>query len=770
MRNCAAVARCLRSEKASILGGVRQTLNARTNTALLIVIVLSSLLLGSCQETRRTSFSIPTPPAPTSPPPQTSAPTEAGRLASQVASNAEAGSGLTGPELYPGGAPPLIAQAGEGVTPVGDSDITLNFVNTDIRQVVNEVLGEALGLTFIVDPRVQGTITLRSATPLKRSVALGVLEDALAMNGAALVHEGEVYRIVPLAEAVTSPPILRQGPPPIPMERGFGLYVFPLRFASAPALLETLQPLSPPGGILRVDAERNLFILAATSAQAQDFGELLSLFDVDWMSDKSFGLFPLANASAENVAAELRKIFGEPGKEAPGSIIEFIPIARLNAILVITPQEDYLGRVSDWVKRLDRGIESDRRQLYVYFVQNGRAKELAEVIGKALSAEVTRTTEAVPQQRLLPTMPEQVAPPGGPTPAPALGQTGGNAPTDVYAMDQPLPQTLPQAAGPEIGIGGAEEATAQQVFRIVADTRNNALLIYATAKEYEAVKAALEKLDIVPLQVLIEATIAEVTLNDTLKYGLEWFFDVGNHTITFNSTDQRTSNPRPSTSIFTQLPGLSWLFATSDVRVVLNALTAITDVNVISSPTLLVLDNEPARLQVGDQVPIAVRSAQSLTNVDAPIVNEIEYRDTGVILDIIPHVNSSGLVVLDIVQEVSDVGATSAAAGTTVTEGITPTISQRRVASTVAVNTGETVALGGLIRDLDTQSVTGVPLLSDIPILGNLFKTTSNVKRRTELLVLLTPRVVRNSGDARTITEELRQRLHAVQNLPALTQ
>lgn len=737
------------------------------------MILLASLLSG-CQETSRTRFSIPTPPAPASAP-QQPAPTEAGPLAAQIVSSAEGASGLTSPELYPGRGPPLVAQAGEGVTQIGDSDITLNFVNTDIRQVINEVLGEALGLTFVVDPRVQGTITLRSAKPLKRGVALGVLEDALAMNGAAIVREGDVYRIVPIAEAVTSPPILRQGPPPIPMERGFGLYVFPLRFASAPALLETLQPLAPPGGILRADAERNLFILAATSTQAQDFGELLSLFDVDWMSGKSFGLFPLANASAENVAAELRKIFGLPGKEAPAGAIEFIPVARLNAILVITPQEEYLGQVRDWVKRLDRGIEGDRRQLYVYFVQNGRAKELAEVIGKALSAEVTRTAEAAPQQRLpLATTPGQFAPPGEATPAPDAGQTGGNAPTDVYDMGQPLQRTLPtpeeQATGPEIGISGAEEGAAQQVFRIVADTRNNALLIYATGKEYEAVRAALEKLDIVPLQVLIEATIAEVTLNDTLKYGLEWFFDIGNSTITFNSGTARTSNPQPGNLIFTQLPGLSWLFATSDVRIVLNALTAITDVNVISSPTLLVLDNEPARLQVGDQVPIAVRSAQSLTDVDAPIVNEIEYRDTGVILDIIPHVNSSGLVVLDIVQEVSDVGATSAAAGTTVTEGVTPTISQRRVASTVAVNTGETIALGGLIRDLNTESVNGVPLLSDIPILGNLFKTTSNVKRRTELLVLLTPRVVRNSGDARTVTEDLRRRLHAIENLPPLIQ
>jgi general secretion pathway protein D len=183
-----------------------------------------------------------------------------------------------------------------------------------------------------------------------------------------------------------------------------------------------------------------------------------------------------------------------------------------------------------------------------------------------------------------------------------------------------------------------------------------------------------------------------------------------------------------------------------------------------------VLDNEPARLQVGDQVPIAIRSAQSITDVDAPIVNEIEYRDTGVILDIIPRVNTSGLVVLDIIQEVSDVGATSTAAGTTVTEGITPTISQRRIASTIAVNSGETIALGGLIRDSNTETVQGVPLLSDIPILGNLFKTTTDIKRRTELLVLLTPRVVRDSGDARNITEELRRRLRALESLPALIQ
>ncbi|MGH6879774.1 MAG: type II secretion system protein GspD, partial [Hypericibacter sp.] len=206
-------------------------------------------------------------------------------------------------------------------------------------------------------------------------------------------------------------------------------------------------------------------------------------------------------------------------------------------------------------------------------------------------------------------------------------------------------------------------------------------------------------------------------------------------------------------------PGFSYVFSSNDARVVLNALTSITDVRVISAPQLVVLDNEQARLQVGDQVPIATQQATSVTDPNAPLVNTIEYRDTGVILEVIPHVNSSGLVTLDITQEVSDVAETKSS-------GIdSPTIQQRQITSTVAVQTGETVALGGLIRDRHSEGVTGIPLLSDIPLLGNLFKTTSDKDDRTELLILLTPHVIRNSQDARVLTEELRRRIPSVTTL-----
>jgi general secretion pathway protein D len=324
-------------------------------------------------------------------------------------------------------------------------------------------------------------------------------------------------------------------------------------------------------------------------------------------------------------------------------------------------------------------------------------------------------------------------------------------------------------APPEVGLGppSAAEAGAEQKesLRIVADARNNALLIYATPVEYQLIEAAVKKLDIVPLQVLIEATIAEVTLNDALKYGVEWFFNVGNSKFVFRTAEPPINTPSPGPGlILSQLPGFSYLLTSNDVSVVLNALTQITDVKVISSPQLLVLDNEPARLQVGDQVPIAVRSSVSVIDPEAPVVNEIEYRDTGVILDIIPRVNASGLVVLDIIQEVSDVVVRPGVQTSTTTT--TPTIAQRRIASTVAINSGETIALGGLIRDNTSKSVSGIPLLSDIPVLGNLFKTTSDNVARTELLVLLTPRVVRDRQDARTITEELRSRLRTLTPLP----
>ena len=688
-----------------------------------------------------------------------------GPVSAETAPQVSGASPLSGPEIYPGRGVTWWTQSAQPPVAIAEGgDIVLNFVNTEIREFVANVLGELLGVSYVIDPRVQGTVTLQTARPVPRSIVIGVIEDVLAMNGASLVHSGDVYKVIPLESAVSAPAILSSGATPVRLARGFSLHIIPLHYASAAALREVVEPFIPPGRVLRVDASRNLFIFAGTGPEAADFTELVSIFDLDWMAGKSFGLFPLMFADPKDIATELAHVFGNGAAGLPAGIVDILPIDRLSAVLVIAPQESLLREARTWIERLDRGVEADRRQLFVYYVQNGRATELADALGQAFGITVVATAAADSGARLAPGLtPFELSESQTTT----MQESSTSAGTEVASPETQYLAERGAGGVPVLGIGASDSpgVGAVDTLRIVADARNNALLVYATADEYRMIDAALKKLDIVPLQVLIEATIAEVTLNDALKYGLEWFFDIGNSAITFNTSD-RPPTPAPAPNLLlSQFPGFSYVFASEDVKIVLNALTQITDVKVISSPQLMVLDNEPARLQVGDQVPVAVRTAvQTVTDIDtAPVVSEIEYRDTGVILDIIPRVNASGLVVLDIIQEVSDVVATVVAAETTTqVQAATPTISQRRIASTVAINSGETVALGGLIRDSAINTVTGVPLLSEIPILGNLFKTTTDATRRTELLVLLTPRVVRDRHDARVVTNELRQRLRGL--------
>jgi general secretion pathway protein D len=258
-------------------------------------------------------------------------------------------------------------------------------------------------------------------------------------------------------------------------------------------------------------------------------------------------------------------------------------------------------------------------------------------------------------------------------------------------------------------------------------------------------------LDTQPLQVLIEATIAEVSLNDQLKYGVEWFFQQNNNSL--NLAQAASGIP---TAVF---PAFSYVYEGANAKVVLQALDQITHVNVISSPQLMVLDNRSALLQVGDEVPIITQSAVSVTDPAAPIVNSVQFRDTGVILNVTPRVNSSGDVELDIEQEVSDV------VPTTTSTIDSPTIQQRKIKSSVSVHDGETIALGGLIRDRQSRGKSGVPGLSDIPVVGTLFGTKNNTGERTELLVLITPHVVRSPAEADAITDELRQRVQSIRPL-----
>jgi general secretion pathway protein D len=615
--------------------------------------------------------------------------------------------------------------------------VTLNVVDADIREVVRMVLQDALGANYVIDPTVQGTITVQTMQPAGAEDLAAILDAVLRINGAALVRDGDLYQVVPIGRAMVSGVTPTIYPSPEAGMPGFGIRIIPLRFISASEAVRLLEPFAPPGGTIQMDPSRNFLLLAGLPAELDTLSELVASFDVDWLAGMSFGLFPLTSASASDVVVELEEVFGAAEARPLAGVVRFLRIDRLNAVLVISSQPAYVDRAQTWIARLDR--VGGEPQVYVYPVQNGRAADLAGVLSETFSFP-TATVGA----------PDLLAPGLEPVEIRSRGFTLAEEEVDeeLDEADAAQPRLGTAPSGIERRTPGDPASFSKGDVRIVADENTNSLVIHGTPQVYKEVESALRQLDITPLQVLIEATIAEVSLQGDLRYGVEWFFRYGDVSLAFSSLNSGLVSAQP--------PGFTALFANADVRAVFNALEEVSDIKVISSPQLLVLNNQTARLQVGDQVPIATQSAVSVTDPDAPVVNSIEQRDTGVILSVTPRVNASGLVLMDIEEETSDV------VPTTTSRIDSPTIRQRRVASTVAVRSGQTVVLGGLIQDGVDADSTGIPVLHSLPIVGPLFGVKNHTSRRTELLIVITPRVIRSPDQARVATEELRQRLRGL--------
>ena len=627
--------------------------------------------------------------------------------------------------------PPVLVQ-GDG--------IVLNFENADLREVVRTILGDFLKVSYIYDPRVQGSVSLQTTKPLAREAVLAMLETLLRMNGAALIT-GDPYRVVTAEEAQKAKLVPQLGDDSAPLPPGYQVIIAPLKFVAAAQMEKVLQPFATPQSILRVDSERNLLLLAGSSRELDSLLETIDVFDVDWLSGKSIGLFPLTQVTPEDMVTELNTIFGTDQDGQLAGMVRFQPINRLNALLVISKQSAYLNKVEQWINRLDRS-SSAGQNLYVYYMQNGKAADIAKILTEVFSGrEDKRRNEQA--GRLAPGLKPvelQSSPP----------------PMDEQPAATPIPPAAPAqttgAARTSEGLAFSESAD----IRIIADEINNSLLILASPPDYRMVVAAINKMDIVPLQVLIEATIAEVKLTDEMKFGLQWFFESGEFT---GSLSSRTPLGTAASILPAFNSGFSLVYQNASAKVILDALDSETSVNVVSSPHLMVLDNQTATLQIGDEVPITTQQQQSTVSDNANLINTIEYRDTGVIMNVTPRVNAGGSIIMEIEQEVSTVAEGSAG------DNNTPTISQRKFKSSVVVQSGDTVVLGGLISDQESKTRSGLPFLSQLPIVGALFGQTSVGDRRTELVMLITPRLVRNRYEARRVTEEVRKRLRSLRQL-----
>lgn len=659
--------------------------------------------------------------------------------------------------------------------------VSLKFEQAPLADMVHAVLGDILKLPYVISEGVGGTVTLHTQTPLPPDKVFPVFESVLQANGLVVVKDASgVYHVGrPETMRGVAPSFGSVGKLPA----GHNMVVVPLRYVGAAEMADILMPVASPDAFVRIDTFRNLLILAGTQGQIGGWMEIVNTFDIDILKGMSIGLFPLKHTSVQEVDAGLKavlagsgtvggtgdgaQVLSSPGRGAQGQgqggasnqasvlgaegggslqlpspvagVLRVVALERLNALLVITPRSHYLDIAREWISRLDQPRSGGSGpQLYVYPVQNGTAEHLADLLSSIFGGEAqTGGTQRQTQRSVAPALGSGLLDSGSSSSSsallPRLGSTGSNT-----------------------GSEGATVAVLGDV-RVVADRRQNALLIYAPRNEYAKIEAALRQLDVAPTQILIEASILEVTLNNELRYGLQWYFNGRLNSSGTTGSGQLTSGD--SSIIGPTNPGFSYTITNSlgDVRAVLNALAEKSLLNVISSPSIMVLDNHTATIQVGDQQPI--RSTSTVSESGNVITSSIQYKDTGVILLVSPSVNSGGMVSMDVEQSVTDVGQIDTATGSR-------SFLQRQLTSRIAVRDGETVVLGGLIRDNNTQSKQGIPWLHDLPVVGHLFGTTANVNNRTELLVMLTPRVLRNEADLRQISDEFKLRMRALDLLP----
>ncbi|WP_410050516.1 type II secretion system secretin GspD [Bradyrhizobium sp. Bra78] len=659
----------------------------------------------------------------------------------------------------------------------GGSGYDLNFENAPVATVAKVILGDVLNIGYTIDPRVQGTVTLASVRPVPKADAVYVLENALRMSGVALVRDRTGYRLLPAPEA---------GPGGIDRSAnaaaGQGITVVPLRYVSAQNIFKLLDAFGVKASTMRPDSARNTLLVSGSGTDRATAVDTILSFDADWMRGQSVGIFPVRNSTPEPLITEMEKIMDSGEGGLSQSVVKFQSISRLNSILVVSQKPEYLKRAQVWIARLDRS-DTDGVNLKSYPLRYGNSKAVVALLNEILFSQSATSTSSLDNSA------SQISPGAGiatsssgtnpvaslsalPTAAAGAATPVTGAPgSPLAARSTPAVAGAPgqdNGSGSLLGTAAKPAGAVLQNVRITADVTNNAVLVYANAESQRVVEQTIRQIDRPQRQIAIEATIAEVTLNDQLNYGVQFFLasqkgSISNTVSGISNSATVGSNTEPASNAVNAaagallgraLPGFNFLIgAENSPRVVLDALHGITNVKVLSNPSLVVLDNQAATLQVGDQVPFSTGTATVLT-ANNTVVNTIDYKNTGIILRVLPRANANGNVVLDIEQEISSVAAGSA-------NSLTPTISQRRVKSSIAVTSGQTVLLAGLISETENRQRQGLPILDSIPGVGDAFSHQTNTRARTELILFIRPTVIKDGVDAHVIAEEMRSKMNS---------
>lgn len=663
---------------------------------------------------------------------------------------------------------------------------TFNFEGESVQAVVKAILGDMLGQNYVIAPGVQGTVTLATPNPVSPAQALNLLEMVLGWNNARMVFNGGRYNIVPADQALAGTVAPSTASPS--SARGFEVRVVPLKFISASEMKKVLEPYARPNAIVGTDNSRNVITLGGTRAELENYLRTVQIFDVDWLSGMSVGVFPIQSGKAEKVSADLEKVFGEQSKTPSAGMFRFMPLENANAVLVITPQPRYLDQIQQWLDRIDSAGGGVR--LFSYELKYIKAKDLADRLSEVFGGGRGNGSDS-----------NASLAPGSETSV--LGGVAGNRDSSMGGSSGTTGGSIGESndgsssgssfggsSGSGSSSGGLGNGSLQLSPRsngngavtlevsgdkvgVSAVAETNTLLVRSTPQAWTSIRDVIEKLDVMPMQVHIEAQVAEVNLTGDLSYGVNWYFE--NAVSAATATGGAGLPPAAGRNIWGDIAGtvtnngLGWTFLGKNAAAVISALDRVTNVRLLQTPSVFVRNNAEATLNVGSRIPINSTSINTGLGSDSSF-SSVQYIDTGVILKVRPRVTKDGMVFLDIVQEISTPGSRPAActAATTTTvnsAACNVDINTRRVKTEAAVQSGDTMMLAGLIDDSTTDTSDGVPFLSRLPVVGGLFGTKGKNNTRREVIVLITPSIVRNPQEARNLTDEYGQKFKAMEPL-----
>jgi general secretion pathway protein D len=593
---------------------------------------------------------------------------------------------------------------------------TFAFQEADIAQVAQAILGDALGLSYTIDPGVTGKMSFRIDRRLTGAQLLAAFEAALNTSDVAIVREGDAITLEPRAKAKGSGR-LRMFDEGV-HSAGYQTVAVPLAYAAPSEVAKAMAATGRSDMIVDVDDKLGLLILGGTGPEIEAAVELIRTFDHSGLEDSKIRFFELEQAPADTVSHDLNQVLDASGITG----VTVVPLKRMNGLFVFARTAQALDEVGKWVEKLDVPSKEKTATLWVYHPKNATAESLASTLNSALTGQFN-------------------APSAPPAPSAIGAQIAGPLSGPVGPMPA-LSSSPPLVTGPT--------APDDDPVRVGLDKEANTILIFASASRWLQIQKILEQIDEPPGQVLIEASIIEVDLTKNLNFGVDWAVVGANGQLGISSINN------VSGTVGQIIPGFSVTFLGKNVQAAIHALGTDSSIEVISAPKIIVLDNHVAKLDVGDQLPVITQTGQDTTTPGAPVINSVNYVNTGVILNVTPRIGD-GKVYLDIDQEVS--------AGTvTTSSGIdSPTISTRKVQTTLALEDGGVVALGGLISSNKTFDDSGLPYVKNIPVLGLLFKSTKKATTRNELIVLIKADIIRDKASSQHAMTDLLADMHEIE-------